>query len=188
MDITQYACSKEIFEGDLAFGKDMHKIALQHYKNQWGKLNITTTDGNELDRRFSIDVISEGNNHIELYLQEKFLRSNGDFKPTVTIEYMSNEEFKIKGAFFKMNIDYYIMGKATENKNDFEFLWILKWNQLKDWLLNHFTEAGLKKFLKHNYKHGRSSFLAIPYKMIPKDITVYNYDLSKTIFGFGSDN
>lgn len=184
MDITQYACSKEIFDQDLEFSKKMHQIALPHYKTKWGTLNITTTDGNELDRRFSIDVIGEGLNQLSIYLQEKFLRHNENFKPTLTIEYMSNEEFNIKGAFFKMNIDYYIMGRATEEETDFEYLWILKWNQLKNWLSNHFTEDGLKKFLRYNYKHGRSSFLAIPSELIPKDIFIYDYDLKNTLFGF----
>lgn len=185
--MIKYACPEAVWKSDKAHGDHMHVVALPHYKSNdlWGTdANIETTDGGELDRKFSIDVITKDEKHIKFYIQEKFQRFKYADKETVTIEYMSNVDYNIKGAFFHMNVDYYIMGYASEDKTDFEHLWILPWNKLKHWMSNHFTEEGLKKWLKYDYEHGRASFLAIPIRIIPKDLIIYKYHRKNTLMGF----
>lgn len=182
--MIKYSCPKDVWESDKAFGDKMHNVALPHYHHVFGKLNIGTTDGDELDRRFAIDCIGEDKKKIKLYLQEKSLRYDKIQFNAVTIEYMSNVPHKIKGAFFTLNIDYYVFGYATEDEIMFEHLWIFKWNQFKSWLQNQFSEEGLKKFLRYNYVHSRGSFLAIPIDWIPSDIIKYEYHKGNTLFGF----
>jgi len=186
--MNKYACPKDIWKDDVEFNKQMHNIALPHYISLWGKtLKIETTNGNELDRRFSIDVITTNGKHLKNYFQEKFQRNGYADKKTITIEYMSNVDYEIEGDFFHMVVDYYIMGYASEDNSDFEHLWVLPWNKLKDWLSNHFTENGLKKYIKYQTKHSRASFLAIPVKIIPKDIITYEHHRKNTLFGFGGN-
>ena len=185
----KYACSKKIWKADKEHGDHMHDVVLPHYIYLWGRnLKIDTTNGGKLDRQFSIDVITTDMKHIKNHIQEKFQRFEKAHYKTVTIEYMSNVDYNIEGAFFHMNVDYYIMGYASEDNTDFEHLWVLPWNLLKYWISNHFTEDGLKKLLEYNYKHSRANFLAIPRKWIPDDLIVYEYHRKNTLMGFNGGN
>jgi len=177
-----FACNQQIWLADLNFGKRMHNIAIQHYKKIWGNdLKIEDMNGNELDKKFSIDFIITDQLKQKIHLQEKFQRQEYSMFDTITIEYYSNIDHKILGAFFKMNIDYYIMGYATQNESDFEKLIILKWTAFKEWIRNNFTEEQIKKQLRENKEHGRASLLWIPINQIPEDIILYNYNINKEL-------
>jgi len=175
-----YSCDKEIWEKDKAFGDKMHNVAIPHYKNIWGyDIKITDTTGTDLDKKFSIDFIHKDKHNLSYHCQEKFQRYRYASFKTITIEYMSNVDYKREGSFFHMNVDYYIMGYATKNEDDFIYLWVLKWTDLKRWLNDNFTERELLDFLVQDNEHGRANFLAIPINLIPEQIFVDKFPKQK---------
>jgi hypothetical protein len=116
-----------------------------------------------LDKEFAIDALLHFTSGQWISIQEKYRDNSaltfGDF----TQEFMNavDTEYESPGEWFKLGAQLYFYGWANKNETDFEkwFLMdIAKYKILVD------CAGGLDNIgkLRHNYKHGRASFYAIP--------------------------
>mgnify|MGYP001764897631 CR=1 FL=1 len=118
------------------------------YRNKWGDVDITRSDGWEdaaLDIEFAIDVTVTMPNGMVLNGQEKFLSHKYSAYSSLTVEYMQNASTDEQGDWFKLAPQFYTCAYFDESGNDFEKYVIVDWAQvvlnsnkgLINWLTNH---------------------------------------------------
>lgn len=125
-----------------------------------------------LDKEFGIDALLHLSENQWVSIQEKYrshyhLVHYGDF--TQEYKNAAGTPYESNGEWFQLGAQLYFYGWANESETDFE-RWILL--DIARYKLTVERQGGLAKVgtLKHNKRHGRASFYAIPLERLDKAI------------------
>ena len=153
------------------FRKTLNHKAIEIYKSIYKGCEYSRELDINKDRHFSIDatiILQDGQKMTiqekyrdNKYLRNKYLQELPPY-PDFTQEYKNavGTPFENEGEYFKLFAQLYFYGWVNSQKTDFKRWCIIDVVKYKDYI----QKVGINNIgaLKHNYKHGRASFYAIP--------------------------
>lgn len=149
-------------------------IADNIYRNYFGDdIQIIRDTDIVLDKYFAIDVRIIFGNGMNLLGQEKFLSQEYAKYGTVTVEYYQDQDTKELGDWFKLGVQFYLVG--YENNDRFYPYTLMDWTKV-----TILSNNGVIKWNFNNNKNGRARASFAYTKMIdlPKECILDSSDWS----------
>lgn len=123
---------------DLAFESDprrqqeirLRPLANNIYRGVFGDIGIQRYENQDnymLDKEFAVDVKVSFPSGMILIGQEKFLSCEFAKYQSVTVEYEQNQHTGECGDWFKLGVQFYFVGYATEFEEQFDPWVLLNW-------------------------------------------------------------
>lgn len=144
------------------------------YKRQFNPISIKPTDGDILDKLYSIDTVITLENGMLITVQEKVGSYLYATRKNLTIEYEQNPATHEKGDWYHMAAQVYFVGFANEALTGW-MSWIMV-----DWIrIVIATKRGLLKWKDKNNLDGkaRASFRFVFFNEIPASCILASYGL-----------
>lgn len=154
----------------MKYAESFHPFVDEHIKRMLLRWNprlevkdIERKHGDILDREYSIDgdiyVLApyiEPDTEVKFTFQEKIRDPQYREYQDVTVEYHQNQYTKEHGDFFHLCVDYYIYCYINEKRDNLAEVYILKWRDCKEALL----QGRLKHTFRRN-KYDKSDFICL---------------------------